>query len=162
MKKALSFAMAIGFLLIAAMVALAADTPPVPAAAGAAQASAKAGLREGKKDRPDFSLLHADGVGMKRDGTMVDLRIQKGVIQAVSDTSITLKSPGNYVQTYKVNADTKVREKKEASSVDKLKVGEMAKVTATKDKDGAEFVARTINCVGEAGPRLQQLIDKAA
>jgi len=105
-------------------------------------------------------LLHADGVGMKKDGTMVDLRIQKGIIQAVSATSITLKSPGNYVQTYKITPDTKVKEKRQASSPDKLEVGEMAKVTAT--KDGADFVARQINCVGKAGPRLQQLIDKAA
>lgn len=94
-----------------------------------------------------FRILHGDSVAMKQDGSTVDVRHQKGTIEAVSATSITLKSRDGYTQTYAVNGETIVREKREESTIGELKAGEMAGVVAV--KSGGGYTARLINCVGE-------------
>jgi len=159
MKKIFSVAFAALFLIgSVAAVAVAQEATPSP---GAKAQERGAKIREGRagaKVRRDFVLLHTDGVGMKADGTIVEIRTQKGIITAVSATSITLKSPGNYEQTYKIDANTKVREKRQPSTVGDLKTGEMANIHAV--KSGADYVAKVINCTGEPGPRLKALLEK--
>lgn len=166
MKKIFSVAFAALFLIgSAAAVAVAQEATPSPGAKLEERAAKSqergAKIREGRagaKVRRDFVLLHTDGVGMKADGTIVEIRTQKGIITAVSATSITLKSPGNYEQTYKIDANTKVREKRQPSTVGDLKTGEMANIHAV--KSGADYVAKLINCTGEPGPRLKALLEK--
>lgn len=106
-----------------------------------------------------FLLLHNDGVGLKRDGTTVEVRTQKGIIEAVDADFISLKSPDGYRQTYAINGETRVREKKQPSSPADLKAGEMARVVALKEGNG--YTAKLINCTGEPGPRLKELLSKA-
>lgn len=93
-----------------------------------------------------FRILHGDSVGMTRDGKTVEARHQRGVIETVSNTSITLKSPDGYEQTYSIDGDTVVRARKETSTVDGLKVGERAGVVATKSADG--YTAKLIRDLG--------------
>lgn len=109
---------------------------------------------QGARPHKGFVLLHADGVAMKRDGSTVDARVQKGIIRNVDSTSITLRSPDGYEQTYVIDGSTKVREKRRPADVSELKQGEMARVVALKGSDGT-YTARVINCVGEPGPRLR-------
>jgi hypothetical protein len=154
MKKiwivALGAVLLLGF-ATAAFAQQASPTPQVKATNGQVR------KLQGDKLRKELVPLHLDGVALNRaDGTLVDVRFQKGIITAVSADSITLKSPGNYVQTYKIDANTKVREKGQPSTVAELKVGEMANVRAV--KSGDSYIARIIGCVGEPGPRLKALI----
>jgi hypothetical protein len=158
MKKIFSVAIAALFLVGSAAIAVAQEATPTPEAKQRERAAKIREGRPGGKVRRDFVLLHTDGVGMKADGTTVEIRTQKGIITAVSATSITLKSPGNYVQTYKIDADTKVREKRQPSTVGDLKTGEMANIHAV--KSGEDYVAKLINCTGEPGPRLKALLEK--
>lgn len=152
MKKFWIVALAAVFMLGSAAVAVALETP---APANAPEAAKKGADRLRKLD---FRLIRSDGVGIKKDGTTVEVRFQKGLITAVNDTSITLKSPGNYVQTYKIDTTTKVFEKRQPEPVSGLKVGEMANVRAV--KAGNEYVAKLINCVGAPGPKLKALLEK--
>jgi len=181
MKRIIAFGLAAVFLLGATMVAIAESPTPAAKSKPAGQDGPRLGQalknlppdliaalpdeikqriaqrRERGGGAKDFNLLHADGVGMKRDGTKVDVRIQKGLIQAVSSKSITLKSPDGYTQTYAIDEETKVLEKRKPASAADLKTGEMAKVTAVKKGDG--YVAKLINCTGEPGPRLKKAFD---
>lgn len=155
MKKIWIVAFAAMFMLGSAAVAVAVESP-------APEAKQQEGAKR-RADRPlkqarDFLLFRSDGVGIKRDGTTVETRFQKGIITAVNAGSITLKSPGNYVQTYKIDANTKVFEKRRPQAAGDLKVGEMAGVHAV--KAGNEYVAKLINRVGEPGPKLKELLEK--
>jgi thioredoxin reductase len=153
MRKIVGIALA-GVLVVALGAAAVAQESPSP----------KPGTerREGAK-RPQaklgFRVIHSDAVGMKADGSTVDVRTQKGIIDEVDADSITLTSPDGYKQTYAINNETVVREKREASTVGDLKAGEMARVVAVKAGDG--YTAKLINCTGEPGPRLKALQEKA-
>ncbi|MGQ0678766.1 MAG: hypothetical protein ACT4OM_03750 [Actinomycetota bacterium] len=103
-------------------------------------------------------LLHKDATSIKQDGTLVETRVQRGIITAVNGQSITLKSPGDYVQTYRIDGETKILEKRRPSSVAGLAVGEMAVVRAV--KSGSGYLAKVINCTGEPGPRLKELLER--
>ena len=160
MKKILSVALVALFLVGSAAIAVAQEATPTPSP-GTRVRERAAKIREGRpggRVGRDFVVLHTDGVGMKADGSTVEFRTQKGLITAVSATSITLKSPGNYVQTYKIDGDTKVREKRQPSTVGDLKTGEMANIHAV--KSGEDYLAKLINCTGEPGPRLKALLEK--
>jgi hypothetical protein len=68
--------------------------------------------QENRKAKPDKAQrpqqLHGESVVKKADGTLQAVLEQRGTVEAVSDTSITVKSEDGYSQTYAVNADTKV------------------------------------------------------
>jgi hypothetical protein len=139
----------------------------VLAAAAVAQESPSPAPEQNREDgrkRPlaglGFRVLHGDGVGMKADGSTVEVRTQKGIIDEVDGDSITLTSLDGYRQTFAIDDETVVREKRKPSSASDLKAGEMARVVAVKSGDG--YTARLINCVGEPGPRLKELQERAA
>ncbi len=158
MKKALSVVLVGVFLIGTAAVAVAQEASPSPSPDGKREERARK-LREGRPGKRDrgFLVLHTDGVAMRRDRTTFEFRSQKGIIKEVSAASITIESPDKFVGTYKIDASTTVREKGEPSSASDLKAGEMAQVRA--EKVGNEYVAKVINCVGEPGPRLKELLE---
>jgi hypothetical protein len=64
---------------------------------------------------------------------------QRGSVEKVSDTSLTVKSPDGYTATYVVSAETKVRKKADKVTIGDLKVGDRVFVVA--DKDGSTLKA---------------------
>lgn len=88
-------------------IAWAADSPaPSPSQSAPGQESRPA--KPDKSQRPQ--LLHSEGVVKNADGTFRTVLEQRGTVEAVSDTSITVKSEDGYSQTYTVNAETKTRQ----------------------------------------------------
>ncbi|MDQ0691846.1 DUF5666 domain-containing protein [Arthrobacter sp. W4I7] len=76
--------------------------------------------QENGKDKPDKAQrpqhLHSESVVKKADGTFQTILEQRGTVEAVSDTSITVKSEDGYSRTYTVNADTKIHKAPAAAS----------------------------------------------
>jgi cytoskeletal protein RodZ len=70
--------------------------------------------QENRKAKPDKAQrpqhLHSESVVKKADGTFATELSQRGTVDAVSATSITVKSEDGYSQTYAVNAETKIRQ----------------------------------------------------
>jgi hypothetical protein len=68
--------------------------------------------RKDKPARPDKSqrsqLQHSEGVVKKADGTFQAVLEQRGTVEAVSETSITVKSEDGFSHAYAVNAETKI------------------------------------------------------
>ncbi len=52
--------------------------------------------------------LHSESVIKKADGTIQTLLAQRGTVESVSDTSITVKSEDGFSQQYAINGDTKI------------------------------------------------------
>jgi hypothetical protein len=81
----------------------AADSPsPSPSESAPAQQDKK----HDKSQRPQH--LHSESVVKKADGTFETELSQQGTVEAVSETSVTVKSEDGYQQSYTVNADTRV------------------------------------------------------
>ncbi|MDQ0676384.1 hypothetical protein QFZ36_003945 [Pseudarthrobacter siccitolerans] len=76
--------------------------------------------QENGKDKPDKAQrpqhLHSESVVKKADGTFQTILEQRGTVETVSDTSITVKSEDGYSRTYTVNADTKIHKAPAAAS----------------------------------------------
>ena len=144
-----------------AAVALAQESSPSPSPEGNRQEKLRK-LREGRgaKLRPGAMVLHSDGVAVRRDGTTFEFRTQKGIIREVSATSITIESPDDYVQTYRIDGDTVIRDKRERGSAEDLKAGDVASIRA--EKSGSDYLAKHVHSGGEPGPRLKELLDKAS
>lgn len=86
-------------------IAWAADPPsPAPSAHGQEKRPAK----PDKSQRPQH--LHSEGVVKKADGTFQTVLEQRGTVESVSGTSITVKSEDGYSRTFTVNAETKIRQ----------------------------------------------------
>jgi Domain of unknown function (DUF5666) len=64
---------------------------------------------------------------------------QRGPVDKVSDTSLTVKSADGYTATYVINADTKVRKSGDKASIAEVKVGD--KVLVVANKEGATLTA---------------------
>jgi hypothetical protein len=58
---------------------------------------------------------------------------QRGPIEKVSDTSLTVKSADGYTATYVVSADTRVRKNGDKAAIADLKAGDKVLVVANKD-----------------------------
>ncbi|RAX47570.1 hypothetical protein DQ354_00935 [Arthrobacter sp. AQ5-06] len=81
------------------------DTPsPSPSASGKANGQDKA--KPDKAQRPQH--LHSESVVKKADGTFETLLTQQGTVDAVSETSVTVKSEDGFTQAYAVNAETRI------------------------------------------------------
>jgi hypothetical protein len=81
----------------------AADSPsPSPSESAPGQQDKK----QGKAQRPQH--LHSESVVKKADGTFETEVSQQGTVEAVSETSVTVKSEDGFTQSYTVNADTRV------------------------------------------------------
>lgn len=134
-------------------IAWSADTPsPSPSPS----ASEKAGGQEkpAKAQRPQH--LHSESVVKKADGTFEAVLTQQGTVDAVSATSVTVKSEDGFTQTYAVNADTRVvkfpapaadgspakgddgkRLKRSEVTIAEIAMGETVRVSGVKNGDNA-------------------------
>lgn len=69
--------------------------------------------RPGKQDRPSRAqrpqLQHSESVVKNPDGTFTTEMVQRGTVETVSATSITVKSEDGFSQSYALTAETKVR-----------------------------------------------------
>jgi hypothetical protein len=94
-----------------------ASPSPSPSQSQSAPGKSDAAPGQNKKDRSQRPQhLHGESVVKKADGTFQTILEQRGTVEAVSDTSITVKSEDGYSQTYTVNADTKVHKAPAAAS----------------------------------------------
>ena len=115
------------------------STPSATAPAGPAQDAAK-GPRDGRGGvfghmGPNGPVLHGDVTVKDKEGIVKNVRVQTGVVTAVSATSLTLKSSDDYVGEWTINSDTKVRRDKEQATIDKVAVGDTVTVMGTVASD---------------------------
>jgi hypothetical protein len=68
--------------------------------------------KPGKPGKPDKSqrpqLQHSESVVKNADGTFQTIVEQRGTVEAVSETSITVKSEDGFSRSYTVNAETRI------------------------------------------------------
>ena len=98
--------------------------------------------------------LHGEFVVAGKDGKFVTVKVQTGVVTDVSDTSITVKSSDNFIGTYVINGDTRIRvrhhpaqpnsgaEKRTPATASDLAVNDIVWIVAT--VDGSDSNARLI------------------
>lgn len=85
--------------------------------------------------------LHGEvTVGGKKGTRVVDF--QRGSVQSVSSTGITLKSTDGFTAMYVVNAETKVRKDGAAAKIGDIKNGDTVRVVAL--KTGSTDTARVV------------------
>ena len=121
-KAALGGAVALALTGTGVVVAWAANEPPPPAPPSSSPPG-KSGNAPGQnkvadqskapgQDKPDKAPrpqhLHSESVVKKADGTLETEVSQRGTVESVSDTSITVRSEDGHTQAYAVNAETKV------------------------------------------------------
>ena len=137
-KKHLAAAAAAGLIIVGGgtAAAVAATTPsPTPSPAGKASPSAKPGTHA----HPHHPAVARRALGLlarsehttlelKRKGQWVTLTIDRGLIAAVSPTSLTLTHPDGTTATLALNGATKVRG--DATSVSGLQDGQRVIVTS--------------------------------
>jgi len=120
------------------------STPSATAAADPAQDAGK-GPRDGRggpggvfgRMGPNGPVLHGDVTVKDKEGVVKNVRVQTGVVTAVSATSLTLKSSDDYVGEWTINSDTKVRRDKDQATIDKVAVGDTVTVMGTVASDTA-------------------------
>ncbi|WP_163164361.1 DUF5666 domain-containing protein [Arthrobacter sp. Alg241-R88] len=178
-KAALAGAVALALTGTGVAIAWAADPPaPSPPSSSApgnsdkAQGSGKPDKAQGhnkpdKAQRPQH--LHGESVVKKADGTFVTEFGQRGTVQAVSGTSITVKSEDGYSQAYTVNAETKIaqvppadstpgmadggkRPKPAAGSIADIATGDVVRISGV--KSGDQVTAERILEGADDGPGL--------
>ena len=121
-KAALGGAVALALTGTGVVFAWAANEPPPPAPPSSSPPG-KSGNAPGQnkvadqskapgQDKPDKAPrpqhLHSESVVKKADGTLETEVSQRGTVESVSDTSITVRSEDGYTQAYAVNAETKI------------------------------------------------------
>ncbi|HEX3204990.1 MAG TPA: hypothetical protein VHQ68_01995 [Propionibacteriaceae bacterium] len=70
------------------------------------------------------------------------IAFQRGGVQKVSRTSLTVKSNDGFVETYVLTEDTKVRENGDQSTLSEIDTSDRVMVVAT--KDGSTLTARRV------------------
>jgi hypothetical protein len=132
-----------------------ADTPsPKPSASPTATATASpepSTKDRAKGDRKHRALqtraLHGEAtVGGKKRHRVV--QFQRGTVDQVSSTSITVTSADGFRATYRVDAKTKVRKDKQPATIADVKTADRVRVVAT--QDGSTTTATSIR---DRGPR---------
>jgi len=129
----------------------------------------------GKDKKPDKAQrpqhLHSESVVKKADGTFETELSQHGTVEAVSETSVTVKSEDGFTQSYTVNADTKVikfpapaadgsaakgedgkRLKPSEATIGEIATGESVRVSGVKNGDSV-IAERIVEGAG-TGPGL--------
>lgn len=124
-----------------------------------------------KKKKNRAVPLHGESVVKRGDGGFETRLTQQGVIEAVSSTSITVKSEDGYSQTYAINAGTKIsklpppaadgtiprdskgkRLKPAAATAADLRTGEQLRITGVKDGSGSTAGHIAAGAPGVHGP----------
>lgn len=81
-------------------------SPATTSPSSSASPSEPAKGKKDKSQRPQH--LHSESVVKKADGTFETELSQQGTVDAVSATSVTVKSEDGFTQSYTVNADTRI------------------------------------------------------
>jgi hypothetical protein len=105
----------------------------VPATAAASTSPAKPagkGGLAGRIGKLQGRLLHGDFTVEGKGGTPVNVAEQRGTVNAVSSTSITLTSKDGFNHTYVVDSSTRVRVDGKKGSIAGVKTGQQATVLA--------------------------------
>lgn len=147
------------------------DTPsPSPSASAPGKSDkAKGQAKPAKAQRPQH--LHSESVVKKADGTFETVLTQQGTVEAVSETSLTVKSEDGFTQAYAVNAETRIikfpapaadgspatgddgkRLKRSEVTIAEIATGEAVRVSGVKNGDNA--TARQIVEGAGTGPGL--------
>ncbi|QDG66342.1 hypothetical protein NIBR502772_09060 [Pseudarthrobacter sp. NIBRBAC000502772] len=147
------------------------DTPsPSPSASAPGKSDkAKGQEKPAKAQRPQH--LHSESVVKKADGTFETVLTQQGTVEAVSETSLTVKSEDGFTQAYAVNAETRIikfpapaadgspatgddgkRLKRSEVTIAEIATGEAVRVSGVKNGDNA--TARQIVEGAGTGPGL--------
>lgn len=97
--------------------------------------------RTGKRHRPLMGrALHGEAtVGAKKQRVV---HFQRGTVEKVSATSITVKSVDGFVATYVVNADTKIRENRKDAALSAIVPADRVRVMGL--ADGKAITAKRI------------------
>lgn len=137
-----------------AALAWSADSPsPVPteSASPSMPASPSAPGDDSKPARPDKAgrsqFQHGESVVKKADGTFQTVLEQRGTVEAVSSTSITVRSEDGFTQAYTVNADTKVTKN---STIADIATGDVVRVWGARD-GGTATAQRIAEGIGDRG-----------
>jgi hypothetical protein len=72
-----------------------------------AEGRAQGGAQDGSSQRGE--LLHGEQVVKRPDGSVVAFLTQRGTVESVSDSAITVKSDDGFSQGYAINSDTRLR-----------------------------------------------------
>jgi len=133
---------------------------PSQTAPGKDTAPGQQDKRDKKAQRPQ--ALHGEGVVKNADGTFQTVLEQRGTVESVSDSAITVKSEDGYSQTYAVNADTRItmfptgddgkRLKPTDGTTADIAAGDTVRISGTKDGDKAA-AKRIVKGAGD-GPGL--------
>jgi hypothetical protein len=123
--------------------AIPAVTSPSTAPAKAAKAAGK-GKRAGRLAKLQGRLLHGDFTVEGKGGTPTNVAEQRGTVNSVSSTSITLTSKDGFHHTYVVDPSTRVRVDGKKGSITGVKTGQDATVLAkvSGNTDTAELVVQ--------------------
>jgi hypothetical protein len=93
--------------------------------------SAAAGKgRAGRLGKLQGRLLHGEFTVEGKDGKPVNVAEQRGTVNAVSPTSITLTSKDGFSRTYVVDSNTRVRVDGKKGTISGVKTGQQAAVVA--------------------------------
>ena len=127
-------------------VAIAWSATGTPSPSPSPSASEKANGQENpaKAQRPQ--RLHGESVVKKADGTLETVVSQQGTVDAVSATSVTVKSEDGFTQSYTINGDTRIvkipadtsqlrngKGKLPSATAADLKAGDTVRIAGTKD-----------------------------
>ena len=150
-------------------VAIAWSASDSPSTSPSDSAPGKQDKKQDKAQRPQH--LHSESVVKKADGTFETELSQQGTVEAVSETSVTVKSEDGFTQSYTVNADTKVikfpapaadgsaakgedgkRLKPSEATIGEIATGESVRVSGVKNGDSV-IAERIVEGAG-TGPGL--------
>jgi hypothetical protein len=116
-------------------VAYAVSAPTSTTSAPSASAPAKAKHHKALLGRVAHGEVTLDG----KQHRVVD--VQRGQVQSISSTSISVKSDDGFTATYTVNGDTKVRKDGKAAAIGDVHNGDKVVIAATK-ANGTDTVNR--------------------
>jgi hypothetical protein len=119
-------------------------TTPSPSASPTAGAPSAQQQKQGERARRPLvkRALHGEVTLGGKKTRVIDF--QRGTVEKVSATSITVKSTDAFTRTYVVTKDTRVRHAGEASTIGDIKTGTKVRVVALRDGD-----ASTATVIGE-------------
>lgn len=111
---------------------------------GAAKKAAGKGKRAGKLGKLQGRLLHGEFTVEGKGGTPTNVAEQRGTVDVVSSTSITLTSKDGFKHSYVVDSSTRVRVDGKKGAITGVKPGQDATVLAkvSGDTDTAELVVQ--------------------
>lgn len=117
---------------------------PTPPSSPTPSMTSQARPDPGKPDKARRSLLrralHGQVTVNARNPRVIVF--QRGSVEKVNATSITVRSADGFTAAYAVDADTRVRQDGKAAGIRDVNVGERVRVLA--DKDGSKLRARAI------------------